>query len=266
MTEQDDPEFTDGLRSLLSDDRFALRPTASARETIVACARRRRRRREVGYATGGSLAVAVVLIGGFLLAGPGLPGGDETSLAENVPAQSRTADADTESDSQPATRGAPMATGGPGDSGVERDQLEAVPEERAARPMRVGPTGYRALRLGMSYDEIRQTGMLADPGAPPPEGCMRYRLAEGGTAVRDILVSERAGLAVVTANQASTPEGVAVGSTREQVERTYTANRADDAEGYRVTTGAGGYYRLTLDGDRVTGVLLVADEQDCGRY
>lgn len=262
MNQHDDTEFTDGLRTSLSDDRFALRPTASARESIVAAARRRRRRREVGYATGGSLAVAVVLLGGFLLVSPHQPE-EGATLAEDTPSMSETsqtpgARAEARAESGPP-RAAPMATG----SEQATQRMAPVPDETSAR-LQLGPEGYRSLRLGMSYDEIRETGMLADPNTPPPSDCVRYQLAEGDVAVRDILVSENVGLAEVVANRASTPEGIAVGSTREQLERTYDATEADDPAQYEIPTGAGGYYLFRVDGDRVSELSLVADEQDCG--
>ncbi|GAA5105539.1 hypothetical protein [Haloechinothrix salitolerans] len=262
MNQQDDSDITDGLRTSLSDDRFALRPTASARETIVAAARRRRRRREVGYATGGSLAVAGVLLGGFVLVSPPQPE-DGTTLAEDVPSTSApgTAGAEARAESGPARRGTPMATG---PDGATRERMLPAPGDASARPMEIGPDGYRSLRLGMSYDEVRQTGMLADPNMPPPKDCTRYQLAEGDQAVRHILVSERAGLAAVFANKASTPEGIAAGSTRQELERTYDATEADDPALYEIPTGRGGHYVFGIDGERVSEVVLVADEQDCG--
>lgn len=259
MNQHDDTAFTDGLRASLSDDRFALRPTASARESIVAAARRRRRRREVGYATGGSLAVAGVLFGGFLLVNPQQPEG--ATLAENAPSTSRTpgARAEARAESGPPSVATPMATG----SEQAGRRMPPVPDEAAERRL-LGPEGYRSLRLGMSYDEIRETGMLADPKSPPPRNCVRYRLAEGDAAVRAILVSENVGLVALVANRASTPEGIAVGSTREQLERAYDATEADDPARYEIATGAAGYYLFRVDGDRVSELSLVADEQDCG--
>lgn len=234
MTEHDDAElaeFTDGLRASLADDRLALRPTAAAKDAIVAAARRRRRRREIGYATGGSLAVAAALAGGVLLA---IPQPDtESSLAQDAKAR----------------------------SGADVMARQLAP----SRPTRLGPRGYGVLRLGMSYAEIRQTGMLAHPAAPPATGCARYRLAEAGREVREIVVSARDGLAVVTASTASTPEGVSVGSTREQVERSYPVDRSGDAARYTIATGAGGYYRVTIGADdRVSRLQLVNENQDCG--
>lgn len=244
MTEHDDDaelaEFTDGLRASLADDRLALRPTAAAKDAIVAAARRRRRQREIGYATGGSLAVAAALAGGLLLAAP--QPGTESSMAQDAKATS-----------------APPAAEARSEAGVMARQLAP------SRPVWLGPRGYGVLRLGMSYAEIRQTGMLAHPGAPPPTGCARYRLAEAGGEVRDIVVSARDGLAVVTASTASTPEGVSVGSAREQVERSYAVDRAGDAARYTIATGAGGYYRVTIGADdRVSRLQLVNANQDCG--
>ncbi|WP_034267560.1 hypothetical protein [Haloechinothrix halophila] len=261
MNQHDDTEFTDGLRASLSDDRFALRPTASARESIVAAARRRRRRREVGYATGGSLAVAGVLLGGFLLVSPHQPE-EGATLAEDAPSTSQPPGARAEARAEPGppSDAAPMATGS---DRVTRQRMAPVPDEAAERT-HLGPDGYRSLRLGMSYDEIRETGMLADPDAPPPRDCVRYRLAKDDVAVRAILVSENVGLAAVVANRASTPEGIAVGSTREQLERAYDATEADDPAQYEIPTGAGGYYLFRVDDDRVSALSLVADEQDCG--
>lgn len=259
MNQHDDTEFTDGLRASLSDDRFALRPTASARDAIVAAARRRRRRREVGYATGGSLAVAVVLLGGFLLVNPHQPEKGTTLAEDAQTSQTTGARAEARAESGPPSA-APMATGS---DHATRERMAPVPDDRA-QLTHLGPEGYRSLRLGMSYDEIRETGMLADPNSPPPRDCVRYRLVKDDLAVRAILVSENGGLVSIVANRASTPEGIAVGSTRERLERTYDATEAADPAQYEIPTGAGGYYLFRVDGDRVSELSLVADEQDCG--
>lgn len=259
MNQSDDADFTDGLRASLSDDRFALAPTAEAGQAIVAAARRRRRRREAAYAAGGSLAVAGVLLGGFLLVNPPQPE-QGTTLAEDAPptSTSRTAGAEARVKSAPAPRAAPMATGSERTT-VQR--LMPVPDE-VAGPMRLGPAGYRSLRLGMSYDDIRETGMLANPSAPPPRDCVRYALSDR-SAVRAVLVSEKVGLAAVLANRARTPEGITIGSTRDELERTYNATEADDPAQYEIPTGRG-YYLFRVDGERVSELSLVANNQDCG--
>ncbi|MPY99828.1 MAG: hypothetical protein GEU97_17905 [Actinophytocola sp.] len=258
MNQQDDTDFTDGLRASFSDDRFALVPTASARETIVAAARTRRRRREVAYVTGGSLAVASVLLGGFLLVSPQQPEGG-TTLAEDTPSMPRTAEDEAEArmESGPEPRAVP-------DNATAQRHMTEARAGAAARWIQIGPDGYRSLRLGMSYDEIRATGMLAAQDDPPPKNCARYRLSGADVAVRHILVSERVGLAAVVANKASTPEGVTIGSTRAELERTYDAAEADDPKNYLIPTGKGGHYLFRVDGDRVSELSLVANNQDCG--
>ncbi|MPY78367.1 MAG: hypothetical protein GEV04_07695 [Actinophytocola sp.] len=257
MNQQDDTDFTDGLRASLSDDRFALTPTASARETIVAAARTRRRRREAAYVTGGSLAVAGVLLGGFLLVSPQHPEGG-TTLAEDTPSMPRTAEAGAEA----RMESAPEPRAVPDKATAQREMLDA--RDEATVRLQVGPDGYRALRLGMSYDEIRATGMLADQDGPPPNNCARYRLSGADVAVRHILVSENVGLAAVVANKARTPEGVTIGSTRAELERTYDAAEADDPGKYLIPTGKGGYYLFRVDGERVSELALVANKHDCG--
>lgn len=248
---QDFPALEAELDRLFSDDRLSIRPSPAAGRAIVAGARRARRRREIALVGGGSAAVALVLVAVVMLAA--LPrGGDGDSVAAPQPTTVLAPG------KQPTVRPPLPAPANPfpSMSDVQRGEL--------------GPNGYRKLRLGMSFDDLRDRGLLASPKAAPPEGCGSYTLAEGEHNIRDIVVSEHRGLVMLNANQARTPEGIGVGSSWQDVESTYKLIVHKDAKKERVyyakTGGVADYWlRPVNDGDdTVLSLRLVSVKHDCG--
>jgi hypothetical protein len=124
----------------------------------------------------------------------------------------------------------------------------------------VGPSGYGKARLGMSFREVEESGALEE-GAEPPEGeCDTYRLAEGDHSVRHFAISSSsAGLAVIAASGARTPEGKGAGSTLEELKQEYP-NGSRSGERFKAPTGEGGEYWFTLDGDKASALFLVAGD------
>lgn len=281
------------LRQLFRDQRLDLTPAQGAPLAIMAGARRRRRRRELAVVVSGSVAAAVVLIAGFVFTSPMADREVEVPIA--APALTKTVTVSTvvpiphtEAETADSRRHKPMTSGPasapPAGTGQQDEQAPPPvesgmgggdPEETELnndQPLfaaaSIGPGGYGDLRIGMTFDEVKDKGLLADPDAQPPaEGCAPYALAEGDQSVREVLISSGHGVSVITASGASTPEGVAIGSSLDDVKAAYP-DVNDDGWGYRARAQDGVHYRFRLgeDGEAVTELHLVRDEQDCGKF
>jgi hypothetical protein len=127
----------------------------------------------------------------------------------------------------------------------------------------LGPSGYKKLALGMSYEQAVATGMLAQgKDAAPPEGaCDVYRLAEGHGAIMDVTISGARGIVSFRASGAPTAEGIVAGAPVEQLRATYPDLTAESG-GYSATAG-GGRYHFATKGDTVTEVRLDAGDPGC---
>lgn len=278
-------ELDDGLRRLFADDRLAIRPKPDAHQLIVAGAKRARKRRDIALIGGGSLTAVLVIVGGMLLASPRFDGDQQVAGPRLTTSEASSESAPT---SKPSTKEAaqpPPSAGAPSPritptrtkaSPTGRDTKEPVESlvpETLETPFAASSVlerdGYGELKLGMSFDEVKQTGKLADPDAeaPPAERCQAYQLvAEEQDSVREITVSDQVGLAVISASGARTPEDIGIGSTREEIESAYP-NHTTDESGYFVPTGAGAVYRLVIAEDSTAeALLLIREEQDCGSF
>lgn len=276
-------ELDDGLRRLFADDRLAIRPKPDAHRLIVAGAKRARKRRDIALVGGGSLTAVLVIVGGMLLASPGfdndqqvaaphLTPSSETSEVESSPATPtpevkprETSPVTESSDATQKTRSnktTPKTTSRSATTSTVPESLDTP----LATSETLGPDGYGKLELGMTFEQVRETGMLADADAPPPEGCTSYQLEEGRQFVYDITVSEQYGLSIITASEAKTPEKIGVGSSQEEVESAYEdRDYVKDERGYLVPTGTGHRYRLVIaEGSTVEAFRLVRETHDCG--
>ncbi|MQA62685.1 MAG: hypothetical protein GEU86_14605, partial [Actinophytocola sp.] len=137
-----DSELEAGLQRLFSDDRLSIRPSPEAGQAIVAGARRGRRRREFTLIGGGSAAVVLVLVAGVMLAGPP-HGGDGDSVASPRGTSELRPEQPTMLPPASATADAPPVPN------AERGELS--------------PYGYGKLKLGMSFKDLKDSGLLADP-------------------------------------------------------------------------------------------------------
>lgn len=292
MNDRDD-ELERELRRLFSDERLAIPPARSAPLAVAAAARRIRRRRELAVLGGGSLASVVVLVAGFLLTSPMRQEVDQPLAAapvtETVTSGTTVTvvppDVDASSEVQQPARKTTTRDKGPAkETAPLEDALESAdqatptpsgspsaPDENLDQPLIasavIGPAGYGELGLRMSFDEVKKKGLLADPDAPPPPagGCASYALAEGDHAVREVHISSTVGVAVITASGAATPEGIAVGSSEEEVQAAYP-DLTDDGWGYRAAAAEGAHYRFLVVDGVVEQLHLVRDDQDCGKF
>ncbi|MDM4721665.1 hypothetical protein QTQ03_19475 [Micromonospora sp. WMMA1363] len=134
--------------------------------------------------------------------------------------------------------------------------------------LRLGPDGLGALKLGMSKEEARASGMIKDiEGAGPAgEACpARAELTgEGGT----VWFSTRLGVAsIVPSSGVQTVDGIGVGSSRQSVVQSYpswTPAAGDNARGVVPVPGnPDAVYRIAIKDDKVSSVALQYADQDC---
>lgn len=296
---EDDVDLGADLRALLTGDRLAVAPAPGAAQLIVAGARRRRRRRAAALAGAVSVVAAIaaagVLVTSWAQPTPEIPMAAPPSSPGAQPPATTTATTTatvekTRGKATNARRGAVtrtvvvsgttyLQTLPPGlppvHTSAAADESTARPAESADPPatfgVTLGPGGYRdRLWLGMTFEQVQDSGALADPAAAPPEpgGCATYELAEGTDDIRRITVSADLGLTIFTAGGARSPEGMGLGSTRSDVEETYP-NGERNEKAHVVATGSnnGRYFFMFADGpgadSKVTSFYLILDGQTC---
>ncbi|PXY31797.1 hypothetical protein [Prauserella muralis] len=278
MTDRDD-QLDAELRRLFDDERLGLLPKPDAAQSVVAGARRIRRRRAAMAGSGGALVVLALVGGGLLLGGQRQPmetpdahiaappagtGGTSsvtTTAQPTSPPQVRslpgTPPVDSSSESESPATSSRQSTA--------RTTSSLPPDASTLRAAPVfGPESYQKLTLGMSYRDAAATGMLAgaDQSPPPENACSTYRLAEGATAIRDVTISGSAGVVVIRAGEAVTPEGIGAGSSLDQVRAAYP-DLASESAGYSASAGANSRYFFTASDDSVTEVQLRASGSSC---
>jgi hypothetical protein len=252
MTTEDD-DLTGQLRQLFADARLDLPPRPDAERAVVAGARRRRRRRIAAATAGGALAAALLVGGSLAVADLRLgtpqatvpaagqpvfvPSPSASPSPRALPAPSTQAVAPTEETRVPAPDESP---GTERSLGPRTPVSAESPRGAQATGAVVGPGGYSRLRLGMSFEAAKATGMLAGT-ASPPSGCATYQLSEGSASVSGVVISPTEGIVRFQVSGAHTPEGIRVGSTVAQLQSSY-ADLARSSSGYTASAGSAGTY------------------------
>jgi hypothetical protein len=132
----------------------------------------------------------------------------------------------------------------------------------------IGPTGFRAVRLGMTYDEVLAAGMVDAPRAAEP-GCLPYPLLVDGEPAGYVHISDTAGVeAIGPTLSLHTPEGVSTGWTVEQVKAAYPelelANVADFSRDLVSVPGnRSANYRLEFADGALATISLQLSTQTC---
>ncbi|MFD4251832.1 hypothetical protein [Amycolatopsis thermoflava] len=251
-----DDELGDELRRLFDDDRLAIRPAPGAESAIVRGARRRRRRRTAVAASGGVLTAALLITAGLVATrqDPGVHQAAQPTTAaptttSEAPGPVVVPPSFPELPTQPSAPSstttvlpAPPPAGTSTRSPSSSSRTTVRPEPAAVV---LGPTGYGPLRLGMSFDEAKATGLLADAGTAPAE-CTTYRLTEGTANVASVAISPTGGVVVFTATGARTPEKVGAGSTVAELRTAYPDLTAG-AGNYSAAAGSGANYTFYVD-------------------
>ncbi|MGN2641505.1 hypothetical protein ACWEKT_24490 [Nocardia takedensis] len=132
-----------------------------------------------------------------------------------------------------------------------------------------GPRGYGALRLGMTTMDAQATGEIAkleDMGGDP-EGCGSYTTTSGASGF-----TKHGKIVAIMHNKlpATTPEGITVGSTLDEVRAAYPTltlghnwSSADLAEDPTVHYGFLGLRLQSPPTAQVTQMLLYNDDDTC---
>lgn len=255
-----DDELGAELRRLFDDERLAVPPAPGAGDAIVSGARRRRRRRTALAASGGVLTAALLIGVGLGVVRQDTDVHQAAQPPVTLPLTTTSApgpvvvppsfpDTSTPPTLAPSPTAAPPApfttspTTRPSSPSAGRTTVRPQPAAAV-----LGPTGYGKLRLGMTFDEAKATGMLAGADNAPVE-CTTYRLTEGAANIGSVTISPTGGLVVFTAAGARTPEKVGTGSTVADLRNAYPD----------LTAGAGNYSAATGSGDHYTFYVNSAD-------
>lgn len=272
-----DEELDTELRRLFGDERLDVRPQAGAEDTILAGARRIRRRRSAVTAGAGALTATALVAGGLIFATAPSQNAAAPSAEELARAQASSASSMAQSPQPPVSPpsssvSAPVAPppAAPPSSTGGKPSAKGKPSAGATTPSKpqtrssgvLGPDGYGALKIGMSFDDALATGLLVT-SAKPPVGCGTYDLAEGTGAVDSVRISEKAGVNQIWATGASTPEGIGVGSTEEAVKKTYPSAAQNQYGQYVVPSAPGVTYDLAVHTGTVNQFHLTSENQDC---
>lgn len=138
----------------------------------------------------------------------------------------------------------------------------------------LGPDGLGSVKLGQSYDDALQTGVMSPlPDINGPGVCKRARFKEAGDDARagvvwfhELRVISIGGYAGI-----STPEGVRIGTSLEDLKKAYPAwrdmdGRPNDEKGRSdvlVPGNAQAAYRITISNGVVDSVTLESVERAC---
>jgi hypothetical protein len=145
----------------------------------------------------------------------------------------------------------------------------------------LGPSGYGALKLGMTRAEAVATGLTTGTEASGKgtcggqgDGLLKGAPAPAGPAntAGQLFFSEAWNLVAIYAFPGvKTPEGIGLGSTYEQMRAAYpdwnpvpAADSATDGRGGVKVPGNGdAHYRIVVNGAKVVELSLDANNQDC---
>ncbi|MFI6735192.1 hypothetical protein ACIBI9_19880 [Nonomuraea sp. NPDC050451] len=145
--------------------------------------------------------------------------------------------------------------------------LGATPALAQTKPV-LGPNGFGGLKLGMSLKQARATGSVTKKIDGGADGCSGWDLKKyptGKNAV-GLYISPKVGVAAFFAPKAAkTPEGVAIGTAKSQLDKAYPHIK-QDMHGLWVTTVPGNnkaYYSFTVLHGKVTEYGIALKKQDC---
>ncbi|MDL4773093.1 hypothetical protein [Actinomadura xylanilytica] len=135
-----------------------------------------------------------------------------------------------------------------------------------AKPEPLGPSGYGALKLGMTLAQARATGLItvkSKPGA----GCGTFDLKAHPHPADEVggYISAEHGLAsIFAAGGIATPEGVRVGSSAAKVKKAYPQLKQGPNASYAPLPGKpAASYGFLMAGGRVKSLTLDLQTQDC---
>lgn len=252
-------DLEDSLKRLFQDSRLDVHAAPDAEKTVVRGARRVRRRRVAMISSVGAMSLAVLAGGTFLLARPAPQSNEVATQPTDLPITTTTSTDPTE---LPTVAPAPptlitSSTTKPEEPVTSRPaaELPAAPTGRTD----LGPTGYGTFQLGMTEAQLGATRQA--PGATPTptetNACGTYRI-RGMSDTSTLTVSKRYGLVgIALSADATTPQGITIGSTEDQARATYRATPAT------VPENPNAEYRFRFTAGKVSEITLAAKTSDC---
>ncbi|WP_157430059.1 hypothetical protein [Actinomadura oligospora] len=162
--------------------------------------------------------------------------------------------------------GTPPATA-PGSGGFAPGEPTPNGGGPASGASTLGPSGFGALKLGMTSVNAKATGEIVLKRAPRGGGCGTFDLKAhpaGANAVGGY-VSPRYGVASIVARPGMrTPEGIGLGSTLAQVKRAYPRLLAGvNGSSAPVPGNPKAVYSLLMANDKIRELSLDLKAQDC---
>ncbi|GAA3447464.1 hypothetical protein [Planomonospora venezuelensis] len=148
----------------------------------------------------------------------------------------------------------------------------AAVAESAAAPVpaperKLGPFGYRGVKLEMSLREARETGKIVRTARSGRCSEWNFRTGPNRRNGPDLFISRRHGVAAIFAAEGTeTRRGIEIGSTRRQLERAYP-DLERVASGYFIASvprNPEAHFAFLLSGGEVRQMALVLNRQDCG--
>lgn len=131
----------------------------------------------------------------------------------------------------------------------------------------LGPYGYGAVKLGMTVAQAKATGEVVKK-TPGGDGCSGWDLKKSPTSKDSvgIYISPKVGVAAIFAAKGmTTPEGIKIGSTTEQLKAAYRHIK-QDTHGYYVITAPGNkkaHYSFGITHGKVAEYGIALNNQDC---
>ncbi|TCP57149.1 hypothetical protein EV191_1011101 [Tamaricihabitans halophyticus] len=272
-----DDELDQELHRLFEDDRLALPARPDADMAVLAGVKRIRRRRAMLSGVAGASAVAAVLVVGFTLTAN--QGSDQQPPSGLGPVATSSSSKPTSSTKDSSPPEPPPPTSEAPEPPAEPEQpppATSTTETRSPGPSArvlglplsantaIGPTGLGSLQLGMTAEAAIETGHLGPDAQPPGAGCQTYSVyGDSGASV----AMTSGGLQAITAGPGNrTPEGVGVGSAKQQVVDAYPglADQGSTASA-TVPGNTSGMYTFQFDGPdgSVVSVRLALSSSAC---
>ncbi|MEC3980425.1 hypothetical protein [Amycolatopsis sp. H20-H5] len=277
MTASED-ELERRLRTLFADEALQIQPETHAEQAIVAGARRRRHRRQAVLSGLSVTAAAVLVIGGLTVVKVRARDNNAAMTADQLrvsSAQAQPATSESPSLSSalpppavPETGARTAPTQEPNESTRVSPKDTPTPVTSPANKVQTGPVlsayGFGQLKLGMTEaDAAKQGATLTKRETSEP--CVYYDVSGAGVPPGgSVAISPGNGLVIVVpAMPAHTPEGIGVGSTKDEVLATYPG-ASDTTSAVAAPAGPTSTYRFALTpAETVERVDLYSVAQDC---
>ncbi|MEQ6901773.1 protein kinase [Nocardioides sp. YIM 152588] len=121
--------------------------------------------------------------------------------------------------------------------------------------------GYGAVKLGMTREQLLDTGEVANFSGSPDAPCVRYSLRAGGYAGYSVALKRV--VYIEFTGKMATSQGIRIGSRADEVFTAYPAASADRMGNLYPQVAPGVFYTIGVYDDVVELLVLESDRQDC---